>query len=191
MRSFPLPIRVAAGLAGTVVEQTRRLPDHLIGLPVTVTSQALQLSMRVQQHITELAIKGDDLLAYARQTEQQPEWATFDEDESFPDSSREGTDRQAGTDRRARTSSDEADRFVAQPPPEHEWSSERAPEDVSDLLPGYEEMTLPQLRGKLRGLSESDLVRLLEHERAHSRRPDFLQMLFNRLNNVRAAERDS
>ncbi|MDP9642307.1 hypothetical protein J2S53_002252 [Actinopolyspora lacussalsi] len=185
MRSFPLPIRVAAGLAGTVVEQTRRLPDHLIGLPVTVTSQALQLSMRVQQHITELAIKGDDLLANARQTEQHPEWATFDEDESFTTSSREGTDRRTGTSR------DEADRFVAQPPPEREWSSERAPGDVSDLLPGYEEMTLPQLRGKLRGLSESDLVRLLEHERAHSRRPDFLQMLFNRLNNVRAAERDS
>ncbi|MGJ7907546.1 lipid droplet-associated protein [Actinopolyspora sp. H202] len=185
MRSFPLPVRVAAGLAGTVVEQTRRLPDHLIGLPVTVTSQALQLSMRVQQHITELAIKGDDLLAGVRQPEQHPEWATFDEDEppTAPERSR--------SERQATASDSETDRFVAHPPPEHEWSGEEAPEDVSDLLPGYEEMTLPQLRGKLRGLSESDLVRLLEHERAHSRRPDFLQMLFNRLNNVRAAaERD-
>ncbi|ASU79871.1 hypothetical protein CDG81_18170 [Actinopolyspora erythraea] len=174
MRSFPLPIRVAAGLAGTAVEQTRRLPDHLIGLPVTVTSQALQLSMRVQQHITELAIKGDDLLAGFRQPEQHPEWAKFDEDEPAGTTG-ERADRSGG------------DRFVAHPPAQREWSGEEVPEDVSDLLPGYEEMALPQLRGKLRGLSESDLVRLLEHERAHSRRPDFLQMLFNRLNNVRAA----
>ncbi|SDP19476.1 hypothetical protein SAMN04487905_102345 [Actinopolyspora xinjiangensis] len=178
MRSFPLPIRVAAGLAGTAVEQTRRLPDHLIGLPVTVTSQALQLSMRVQQHITELAIKGDDLLAGFQQPEQHPEWARFDEDE------------QAGATAGERTNRGGGDHFVAHPPARREWSGEEAPEDVSDLLPGYEEMTLPQLRGKLRRLSESDLVRLLEHERAHARRPDFLQMLFNRLNNVRAAERD-
>ncbi|WP_017976513.1 lipid droplet-associated protein [Actinopolyspora halophila] len=176
MRSFPLPIRVAAGLASTAVEQTRRLPDCLIGLPVTVTSQALQLTMRVQQQVTELAIKGDDLLAELRRTEQQPEWARFDEDEQAerahpPTSSSEGTTGETigaapaaggGTRSTARTDGD----------------------DVSDLLPDYEDMTLPQLRGKLRRLGLSDLKRLLRYERGHSRRPDFLQMLSNRINNL-------
>ncbi|EQD84972.1 hypothetical protein GCM10009533_60490 [Saccharopolyspora spinosporotrichia] len=81
MRSFPLPVRVAAGLAATAVEQTRQLPATLLGLPVTVVSQALQVSMRVQQQITELAIKGDEALAGLRTYEEQPAWVTFDEDE--------------------------------------------------------------------------------------------------------------
>jgi hypothetical protein len=80
MSSFPLPVRVAAGLAATAVEQVRRLPTTLLGLPVTVASQALQASMRVQQQITELAIKGDEALAVLRTPEEQPAWATFDED---------------------------------------------------------------------------------------------------------------
>ncbi|MER7015659.1 lipid droplet-associated protein [Saccharopolyspora sp. NPDC000359] len=80
MSSFPLPVRVAAGLAATAVEQARRLPTTLLGLPVTVASQALQASMRVQQQITELAIKGDEALAVLRTPEEQPAWATFDED---------------------------------------------------------------------------------------------------------------
>ena len=80
MRSLPLPLRVAAGLTATAVEQARNLPAMLAGLPVTVASQALQLSMRVQQQITELAIKGDEVLAVLRPVEEIPEWATFDEE---------------------------------------------------------------------------------------------------------------
>ncbi|MCI2421633.1 lipid droplet-associated protein [Saccharopolyspora sp. K220] len=81
MSSLPLPVRVAAGLAATAVEQARQLPTTLLGLPVTVASQALQASMRIQQQITELAIKGDEALAGLRTPEEQPAWATFDEDE--------------------------------------------------------------------------------------------------------------
>ncbi|NYH80180.1 hypothetical protein FHR84_003529 [Actinopolyspora biskrensis] len=174
MRSFPLPIRVAAGLASTAVEQTRRLPDCLIGLPVTVTSQALQLTMRVQQQVTELAIKGDDLLAEFRRTEQQPEWARFDEDE------------QAGRAQPPASSSDRPTGGTVDAAGSGARSTPRTggDDDVSDLLPGYEDMTLPQLRGKLRRLSLTDLNRLLRYERGHSRRPDFLQMLSNRINNL-------
>lgn len=82
MSSFPLPVRVAAGLAATAVEQARQLPTTLLGLPVTVASQALQASMRIQQQITELAIKGDEALAGLRTPEEQPAWAIFDEDEA-------------------------------------------------------------------------------------------------------------
>ncbi|WP_406692670.1 lipid droplet-associated protein [Saccharopolyspora sp. ID03-671] len=80
MSEFPLPVRVAAGLAATAVEQARALPATLLGLPVTVASQTLQASMRVQQHITELAIKGDEALSVLRTPEEEPEWAVFDED---------------------------------------------------------------------------------------------------------------
>ena len=80
MKSLPLPVRVAAGLAVTAVEQARTLPTKLAGLPVTVASQALQVSMRVQQQVTELAIRGDEVLASLRPVEETPGWATFDED---------------------------------------------------------------------------------------------------------------
>src|SRR4051794_5201279 len=80
MKSLPLPVRVAAGLAVTAVEQARTLPAKLAGLPVTVASQALQVSMRVQQQVTELAIRGDEVLAGLRPVEETPEWATFDEE---------------------------------------------------------------------------------------------------------------
>ena len=80
MKPLPLPLRVAAGLAVTAAEQARELPKHLVGLPVTVLSQVLQFSMRLQQQVTELAIKGDEALSSLRPVEETPSWATFDED---------------------------------------------------------------------------------------------------------------
>jgi hypothetical protein len=80
MKPLPLPVRVAAGLAVIAIDQAKHLPEKLAELPVTVVSQALQFSMRVQQQVTELAIKGDDALASFRPVEETPEWATFDED---------------------------------------------------------------------------------------------------------------
>ena len=59
---LPLPVRIAAGLVATAVEQARDLPRLALELPVTAVSQALQASMRVQQKVTELAIKGDQVL---------------------------------------------------------------------------------------------------------------------------------
>lgn len=159
MRSFPFPVRVAAGLAATALEQTRHLPGYLIGLPITVTSQVLQLSMQLQQQVTELAIKGDEALAVLREPEEQPGWATFDEDE-------ERTEAQDGADRAGQASQEQA--------------------TEPEVLSGYDQMSVQQLRGKLRGLSETDLVRLLDHEQAHGQRPQFLRMLSRRLETVRS-----
>jgi len=81
MKPLPFPVRIAAGLVATAVEQARDLPRLVIEFPVTAVSQALQASMRVQQRVTELAIKGDRVLGTLRPVEEKPSWATFDEDE--------------------------------------------------------------------------------------------------------------
>ncbi|GAB3670619.1 lipid droplet-associated protein [Saccharopolyspora tripterygii] len=148
MSEFPLPVRVAAGLAATAVEQVRTLPTTLLGLPVTVASQTLQASMRVQQHITELAIKGDEALAVLSTPEEEPAWATFDED------------------------------IVPEPVPDPE------PQEHT-LLDDYDELSLPQLRGRLRSFSEDDLAELLAHEESTAQRPDYVRMLTNRLTRLR------
>lgn len=81
MKPLPLPLRLAAGLAATARDRARDLPRQLTGLPVTVASQLLQASMRLQQQVTELAIKGDEVLSGLQPVEETPSWATFDEDE--------------------------------------------------------------------------------------------------------------
>ena len=185
MKPLPLPVRLAAGLAVTAVEQARKLPHQLVGLPVTVVSEALQLSMRVQQRVTELAIKGDDVLSVLRPADREPEWATFDEDETaatdvdvdpapgvVPDLSvvpRTGVD--AGVD---------AD--VAEDP----WAQEERAlaAEPPAVLPNYDELTLPQLRARLRTLSAADLEQLLAHERTHAARPEFTGMLTRRIANL-------
>lgn len=80
MTSLPLAVRVAAGLAAATVERARKLPKDLTELPMTAVSQAMQVSMRVQQRITDLAIRGDNAIAWLRPLPEQPSWAVFDED---------------------------------------------------------------------------------------------------------------
>lgn len=108
MKPLPLPVRVAAGLAVTAVDRARHLPEKLAELPVTMVSQALQLSMRVQQQVTELAIKGDDALATLRSPEESPAWATFDEDEPDQGSVRRSAFDAADPDGEPDTESDMA-----------------------------------------------------------------------------------
>ncbi|MGO3325695.1 lipid droplet-associated protein [Gordonia sp. (in: high G+C Gram-positive bacteria)] len=82
MNRPPYPARVVAGLLATTVEETRKLPTRVITLPMSAVSNALQAGMRLQQNIAELAIKGDDLLApIFDKAEEEPAWATFDEDD--------------------------------------------------------------------------------------------------------------
>src|ERR1700742_980334 len=77
MSPMPLPVRVAAGLMVTALEQARKLPDQLAELPVTAASRAVQAGMRVQQRVTELAIKGDEVFSLFRRVEDTPSWARF------------------------------------------------------------------------------------------------------------------
>lgn len=200
MKSLPLPIRVAAGLAVTAVEQARTLPAKLAGLPVTVASQALQASMRVQQQITELAIRGDEVLAGLRPVEETPEWATFDEDVEddgfdFSKPSFESAfDRVEDEERRNGHHSTDTETFATPDP----WTQEEqalaeeteAHRDLADDRPlpeatAYDTLSLPQLRARLRQFSADELAELLEYERAHGNRPSFVGMLTRRIATVR------
>jgi len=237
MKSLPLPIRVAAGLAVTAVEQARTLPTKIAGLPVTVASQALQVSMRVQQQVTELAIRGDEVLAGLRPVEDAPEWATFDEDvedsgfdlskpapfESAFDRVEDEADRHNGHRAAAAETFATPDPWtqeeqaLAEETGAHEGDGgygDRAREaggfgdggressegqrevDVVEggglgddrALPeatGYDDLSLPQLRARLRRFTVDELAELLDYERAHGNRPSYVGMLTRRIATVR------
>ena len=193
---LPLPVRVAAGLVATAVEQARDLPRLALELPVTAVSQALQASMRVQQKVTELAIKGDRVLGVGPPIEDEPAWATFDDDAPARRNGRAGDEPTKVTTLRS------VDLFAAPGPVEPEPAAagrtggrprprpRRAttppapppdPEDGPQVLPGYGSLTIPQLRGKLRHLGVDDLRALLAWEQAHGDRPPYVTMLSNRI----------
>ena len=180
---LPLPVRVAAGLVATAVEQARDLPRLALELPVTAVSQALQASMRVQQKVTELAIKGDRVLGVGPPIEDEPAWATFDED--LPPR-RNGRDRDEPA---TVTTLRPADPFV-EPGPVDPGSVDPDPvpiaaaDDGPAVLAGYAGLTIPQLRGRLRHLGMDDLRELLAWEQAHGDRPPYVTMLSNRIATV-------
>lgn len=206
MRPMPLPVRVAAGLMVTALERARKLPDQIAELPVTAASRAVQAGMRVQQRVTELAIKGDEVFSLFRQVEDTPPWATFDEDDGSPgpgpgspgpgadhggeideaDVARElapkHPDPTGGGD--AAETPDAAQ--DGEPTGSDTTGSHNPGADVPLALPGYDQLTLAQLRGRLRALSLRELEALLEHEHAHRDRPPFVTMLSNRIVTVRA-----
>jgi hypothetical protein len=192
MSPLPLPVRVAAGLVASAVEQARELPRLVVELPVTAVSQALQASMRVQQKVTELAIKGDQALSTLRPVEERPGWATFDDEDEAPAS---GNGARAVTELRPhREPNPSADTAVETAAAATAAAAEgdtpdRAAPPVSEgsgpnALPGYQELTIPQLRGRLRHLTADDLRALLEWETTHENRAPFVTMLSNRITTV-------
>jgi len=232
MKPFPLPLRVAAGLAVSTAERVRELPRQLAGLPVTVVSQVLQASMRVQQHVTELAIKGDNALSSLRPVEDTPSWATFDEDVDVPPArstpapvadvpeprseinghipsaaelEAELGDPWAEEERAlAEDHADgefdaaESDEEATKPKPGTPKIDKKAKSDIPRTsaagyegpagLTGYDQLTLPQLRARLRQFSIPQLETILEYERANADRSSFTGMLSRRIANARKAE---
>ncbi len=216
MKPLPLPVRIAAGLAATAVEQVRDLPRLVVEFPVTAVSQALQTSMCMQQKVTELAIKGDRVLGILRPIPEEPSWATFDDEE--PDLAANGTStvttlRSDTRDLLADTELDELDLEGPDPGEREEpgddgaaiatstaaaTTASAAAGDVAgrdadtrehtddgstgpNIMPGYPQLTIPQLRGRLRQLSVDDLRLLLGWEIRHENRPPFVTMLSNRI----------
>ncbi|MGH3824847.1 MAG: lipid droplet-associated protein [Pseudonocardiaceae bacterium] len=195
MSHVPLPVRVAVGLMVTAVEQARKLPEQLADLPVTAASRAVQAGMRVQQRVTELAIKGDQVFSLFRPVENTPPWARFDEDGEPPrpatDATANGSDkaRKAGPPIRPEVGEvDEADVARAlTPSPTSAAGAKPGDGGVTpSALAGYDEISLAQLRSRLRRFSLPQLVELLEYEHAHQNRPAFATLLSNRISTVRS-----
>ncbi|AOW91914.1 hypothetical protein BFN03_02260 [Rhodococcus sp. WMMA185] len=202
----PFVARVAAGIAVTAVEEARRLPTTAATLPMTALSQVLQTTMRVQQSITALAIKGDQAFALINWThdDEQPEWAVFDEDTN-PDTPAPGAsdNRSAGAGRFALYSLNPQDESTVEEtstsksaPAASNGSTRKTksksgkksapatppvsePEIAAHL--DYGSLTLAQLRARLRTLSVEDLTALLDYENATRARAPFQTMLTNRI----------
>lgn len=204
----PFLARVAAGAAVYAIEETRRLPTVAMNFPITAISQMLQTTMHVQQFVTSLALKGDGV--FDRLTNapvEQPDWATFDEDtepeftapartSSFDLYDDEPTDFAADAARAAETNGHAAPvqtiavpetevSAVPEPQPEPEPEPEVVEPEVATRY-DYANMTLAQLRARLRMLTVEDLNALLEYEQQTRARAPFVTMLTNRIATVRA-----
>lgn len=118
LRPFLLT-RASIGLAATAVEHAVALPGRaadavsaLPGVPVRVAGGLVQSYLHAGQTLTELAVRGDAVLASVFSTRaDQPEWATFDEDEADSDEVLDVSYRVYGTTtgRGARDASDDPD----------------------------------------------------------------------------------
>lgn len=89
LRPFLLT-RASIGLAASAVEHAVALPGRAVEavatlptVPVRVAGGLVQSYLHAGQTLTDLAVKGDRVIATVFPTRsEQPEWATFDEDET-------------------------------------------------------------------------------------------------------------
>lgn len=187
MATAPYGIRLLVGAATVAVEETRKLPQTILTYPMTLASQAAHMVMLWQQSLAELVNKGDSTLeALFPPKDEQPEWATFDEDvEALDDPGNDepgwefdGAQRTEG--RFALYSSGDPigsdNETNTTPVPK---TTGPVPEIVSEL--GYGELTLAQLRARLRSLDVDDLEALLAYEEATRARAPFQTLLANRI----------
>jgi hypothetical protein len=82
-REIPEPVRAAAGLAATVLDEVKKLPETLPGLPVRAVGLAMQAALKLQQEYAGLVARGDELFTGIR-GENEPGLATFDDDDDEP-----------------------------------------------------------------------------------------------------------
>ncbi|MGY1637948.1 hypothetical protein ACI78V_14985 [Geodermatophilus sp. SYSU D00742] len=146
-REIPQAIRAVAGLAATVLDEARRLPQTLPGLPVRVVGLAMQATMKLQQHYAGLVARGDELLTGIR-GEDEPGLATFDEDlpEATPETRvhTSAFDRAGDDEAVDRAAAELVDDEVSGLPPEP--SPEEVVEALQDITDEVQaaDLTLPE-----------------------------------------------
>ncbi|MGX9670831.1 lipid droplet-associated protein [Mycobacterium sp. HM-7] len=196
MSTAPYGVRLLVGAAATALEETIRLPQTILTYPMTLASQLAQLVMKMQQDLAELVNKGDETLEqWFPPKDEQPEWATFDEDllDAAP------TDAAATTEARDGTRLTEG-RFAlystgAAEAPKSATNGSATngaggaaprikPAIVTDL--DYAELTLAQLRARLPQLKVDDLEALLAYENNTKSRAPFQTLLANRITRATA-----
>ena len=191
------------GAATIAVEETIKLPKTILMYPMTLASQAAHIVMRFQQNLAELVIKGDSTLEHIfPPKEEQPEWATFDEDL---------TDGADGPAERVALGIDAVDperraegRFALYTAPDEGVTADTPTQPVavkrrtkpaarSDVVApavaeelDYESLTLAQLRARLPSLDVEELEALLAYEEATKARAPFQTLLANRITRATA-----
>jgi hypothetical protein len=199
-------VRLLVGAATIAVEETIRLPKTILMYPMTLASQAAHIVMLFQQNMAELAIKGDATLeSIFPPKEEQPEWATFDEDLVDDGQVTLGprTDEADAVraERRAEgrfalySTSDTSAGGAAADPPTRPISVKdarnpavKAKKPVSAVVGelDYEALTLAQLRARLHSLDVGELETLLAYEDATKARAPFQTLLANRITRATA-----
>ncbi|MCX8559568.1 lipid droplet-associated protein [Mycolicibacterium mucogenicum] len=197
MSTAPYGVRLLVGAAATALEETIRLPHTILTYPMTLASQLAQLVMKMQQDLAELVNKGDETLEqWFPPKDEQPEWATFDEDLLEPGATDPGaadTEQPDGarlTEGRFALYSTGA---VEAPKPSTNGAAANGasvatpaiePAIVADL--DYAELTLAQLRARLPQLKVDDLEALLTYENNTKSRAPFQTLLANRITRATA-----
>jgi hypothetical protein len=188
MATAPYGVRLLVGAAVTALEETRRLPQTVITYPMTIVSQVAQLVMKMQQDVADLVNRGDETLDQLfPPKDEQPEWATFDEDDDDSglyddlddDGPRNGERLTEG-------------RFALFSNGEPETRDDEPVTKVAASAPGivaeleYESLTLAQLRARLPSLKVADLEALLGYEESTKARAPFQTLLANRITRATA-----
>jgi len=197
MSTAPYGVRLLVGAAATALEETIRLPHTILTYPMTLASQLAQLVMKMQQDLAELVNKGDETLEqWFPPKDEQPEWATFDEDLLEPgaaDPAGSATEQPDGarlTEGRFALYSTGA---AETPKPSTNGAAATGasaatpaiePAIVADL--DYAELTLAQLRARLPQLKVDDLEALLTYENNTKSRAPFQTLLANRITRATA-----
>jgi hypothetical protein len=204
MATAPYGVRLLVGAATFAVEETFKLPKTILMYPMTLVSQAAHVVMRFQQNMAELVIKGDATLEQIfPPKDEQPEWATFDEDladdpdgdtETYGVSSLDGEQRAEG--RFALYTARDSPGVAAADPPTQPVARARKPaaKHAKQTVPApavadeldYETLTLAQLRARLQTLDLDELEALLAYEEATKARAPFQTLLANRITRATA-----
>jgi len=186
MASAPYGVRLLVGAAVTAIEETRKLPQTILMYPMTFASQLAHLVMKVQQDFADLVIKGDEALDHLfPPKEEQPEWATFDEDLEDGERAKPSIDGERLTEGRfALFTGGEPDNVDPTPAKATNSAGTDPPDIVAEL--DYESLTLAQLRARLSSLRVHDLEALLAYEDATKSRAPFQTLLSNRITRATA-----
>ncbi|TRW78726.1 lipid droplet-associated protein [Mycolicibacterium sp. 018/SC-01/001] len=193
MATAPYGVRLLVGAAVTAIEETRKLPQTILMYPMTFASQIAQLVMKVQQDVAVLVIKGDETLdTMFPPKDEQPEWATFDED--LPSDEQSGADivtlpvrdGERLTEGRFALFSEEPEtpNTTAAGAADAATATSDAPEIVTEI--DYQNLTLAQLRARLTSLRIPDLEALLAYEETTKARAPFQTLLANRITRASA-----
>jgi hypothetical protein len=186
MATAPYGVRLLVGAAVTAIEETRKLPQTILMYPMTIASQVAHLVMKMQQDVADLVNRGDEALDQLfPPKEEQPEWATFDEDLDDAQPGGPSTDGERLTEGRfALFTGGEPDTADAKPGKEAKLAEADPPDVVAHL--DYESLTLAQLRARLSSLRVADLEALLAFEDATKSRAPFQTLLANRITRATA-----